>query len=74
MRWRPKTLGRGISEIRLLEGQARPTRELDRLSAIAADICLRHDVLLSLYPVSLEWLAEPKSPLFENIRREGVRL
>jgi predicted nucleotidyltransferase len=57
-----------------LEGQVRPTREMDRVSAIVADICLRHDVLLSLYPVPSEWLAERKSPLFENIRREGVRL
>ena len=57
-----------------LEGEVRPTREIDRLSAVVADICLRYDLLIAVYPVPVEWVAERKSPLFENIRREGVRL
>lgn len=57
-----------------LAGEVKPTREIDALSAIVADICLRHDLLISVYPVPAEWLVERKSPLFENIRREGVRL
>jgi predicted nucleotidyltransferase len=57
-----------------LEGQVKPTREIDGLSGIVADICLRHDLLISVYPVPAEWLVERKSPVFENIRREGVRL
>jgi predicted nucleotidyltransferase len=57
-----------------LEGQVKPTREIDGLSEVVADICLRHDLLLSVYPVPAEWLVERKSPLFENIRREGVRV
>lgn len=57
-----------------LGGEVKPTREIDALSAIVADICLRHDLLISVYPVPAEWLAERKSPVFENIRREAVRL
>lgn len=57
-----------------LEGDVKPTREIDRLSTIVADICLRYDLLLSVYPVPVEWLTGRESPLFENIRREGVRL
>lgn len=57
-----------------LQGEVRPTREMDRLSAIVSDICLRYDLLMSVYPVPAEWLAGRKSPLFENIRCEGVRL
>jgi len=57
-----------------LEGEVKPTREMDRLSPIVAEICLRYDLLISLYPVPVEWLTGRKSPLFENIRREGVRL
>ncbi len=55
-----------------LEGDVRPSREIDRLSEALSDICLRHDLLIAVYPVPAEWLVERKSPLFENIRREGV--
>jgi hypothetical protein len=46
-----------------LAGEVKPTREIDRLSAIVADICLRHDLLFAIYPVPAEWLVERKSPL-----------
>lgn len=57
-----------------VEGEVKPTREMDRLSGIVADICLRHDLLMAVYPVPADWLAGRKSPLFENIRREAVPL
>ena len=57
-----------------LEGEVRPTREIGRLSALVADVCLRHDLLMAVYPVPADWVVERRSPLFENIRREGVRL
>jgi len=57
-----------------LDGEVKPTREMDRLSGVVADICLRHDLLVAVYPVPVKWLEERKSPLFENIRREGVRV
>jgi len=39
-----------------------------------ADICLDHNVLIATFPVPEEWLKQRKSPLFENVRREGIRL
>ena len=65
----------GDSDIDLivaLEGEVNPWREIDRLSEVLSDICLAWDVLLSVYPAPAEWLTERKSPLFENVRREGV--
>ena len=57
-----------------LEGEVRPPKEIDRLSEAVSDICLRYDLLIAVYPVPACWLRERKSPLFENIRREGVLL
>jgi len=57
-----------------LDGEVKPTREIDRLSAMVADICLRYDLLISVYPVPVAWLTERAGPLFENIRRQGVSL
>ncbi|MFZ5452216.1 MAG: nucleotidyltransferase domain-containing protein [Thermodesulfobacteriota bacterium] len=58
----------------VLEGTVRPGQEIDRIGDGVADICLEHSMLIATYPVPEEWLKERKSPLFENVRREGVRL
>ena len=57
-----------------LEGAANPSQEIDRIGDGVADICLEHNVLIATFPVSEKWLRERKSPLFENVRREGIRL
>lgn len=57
-----------------LAGEVKPTREIDRLSAIVADICLRHDLLFAIYPVPAEWLVERKSPLSKISAVKGVRV
>ncbi|MEW6660523.1 MAG: nucleotidyltransferase domain-containing protein [Thermodesulfobacteriota bacterium] len=57
-----------------LEGEVKPSQEIDRIGDGVADICLEHNVLIATYPVPEEWLEVRKSPLFENVRREGVRL
>jgi predicted nucleotidyltransferase len=57
-----------------LEGEVKPGQEIDRISDGVADICLEHNVLIATFPVPEEWLRVRKSPLFENVRREGVRL
>jgi uncharacterized protein len=58
----------------VLEGEVRPSQEIDRISDRVADICLEHNVLIATFPVSEEWLQQRKSPLFENVRKEGVLL
>jgi len=58
----------------VLEGEVKPSQEIDRISDRVADICLEHNVLIATFPVSEEWLQQRKSPLFENVRKEGVLL
>ena len=57
-----------------LKGDVNPYEEINEFSEAVSDICLRQDVLIAVYPVPDTWLRERKSPLFENIRREGVLL
>jgi len=57
-----------------LEGTVNPSQEIDLIGDGVADICLEHNVLIGTFPVPEEWLKVRKSPLFENVRREGIRL
>ena len=57
-----------------LAGEVRPSQEIDRIGDRVADICLDHNILIATFPVPEEWLRKRKSPLFENVRREGKRL
>lgn len=66
--------GSDVDVLVVLEGEVKPGQEIDRFSDRVADICLEHNVLIATFPVSEEWLAQRKSPLFENVRKEGVRL
>ena len=56
----------------LLEGTVAPVREIDRMLDIITGINLKHNVLISVYPVSTEALHSVRSPLLMNIRKEGV--
>ena len=58
----------------VLDGEVKPGQEIDRISHQVADICLEHNVLIATFPVSEKWFKERKSPLFENVRQEGVLL
>ena len=55
-----------------LKGEVKTYVELNRLSEAVAKICLDHDVLIATYPVPEAWLSERRSPLLDNVRREGV--
>jgi len=66
--------GSDVDILVALKGIVNPSREIDRLSQEVSDICLEYDVLIALFPVPEDWLQERKSPLFENVRREGVAL
>lgn len=56
----------------VLSGTVRPGEEINRYSQIVADICLRHDLLISTVPVAEEWFHKQVEPLFESVLREGV--
>lgn len=48
--------------------------EFERVSPIASRVSLEHDVVLSAIPVDARELRDSNSPLFLNVRREGVSL
>lgn len=56
----------------VLEGQVVPGQEIDRMIEIITDINLKHGELISVYPVSEENYSTIDSPLFINVRREGI--
>ena len=56
----------------ILDGEVKPGREIDRMIEAVTDINLKHDVLLSICPVSEEEYIRVNSPLYMNIRREGL--
>ena len=56
----------------VLGGDTKPAEEIDRIGESVAEICLRDDILISTFPVSEKWYQERQSPLFINVRREGV--
>jgi predicted nucleotidyltransferase len=66
------TEGSDVDLLIALEGKVNPWQEINRLSEVLAAICLNYDLLISTYPVPEEWLQERQSPLFKNIRREGI--
>jgi predicted nucleotidyltransferase len=50
----------------------RPGREIRRVSPILADLNLRYGFLIAVLPTSEAEYREGTSPLWRNIRREGV--
>ncbi len=66
--------GSDVDILVALKGTVNLSREIDRLSERVSDICLEYDVLIALFPVPEDWLEARKSPLFENVRREGLAL
>lgn len=56
----------------ILRGQVNAAKEIDRIGAIASELSLRHGVTISVLPLSETWWRERRSPLLENLRREGI--
>jgi predicted nucleotidyltransferase len=66
--------GSDVDLIIALTDEVNPWQEVNRLSEILAAICLDYDLLISTYPMPERWIQERHAPLFENLRREGIRL
>jgi len=62
-----------IDLIVILAGKVIPGKEIDRMIDVITDVNLRHDTLLSVYPVSEKDYRTVNSPLLMNARREGIR-
>lgn len=56
----------------VLEGEVVPGLEIDAMIELVTDIQLKYDVLISIFPASARSYAVVKSPLLENLRREGI--
>ncbi|MBU0510804.1 MAG: nucleotidyltransferase domain-containing protein [Chloroflexi bacterium] len=56
----------------VLAGDVIPGREIDRMIDIITETNLRHDVLISVYPISAKNYSTVNSPLLLNVRREGI--
>ena len=66
--------GSDVDILVVLAGQVRPAKEIDRVNEAVSDISLRYDLLIAIYPTSVDWLLERQSPFFKNVRREGIPL
>ena len=56
----------------VLEGDISPGREIDRMIDIITEMNLKHNILISVYPVSEIDYLTLKSPLLMNVRKEGA--
>jgi predicted nucleotidyltransferase len=56
----------------VLQGDVDPNLEIDRVVPITAQLSLENDVLISCVYVSAAGYAAGQSPLFLNLRSEGV--
>ena len=58
----------------VLHGEVKAGREISRVSAVVSDICLRHDLLIAMAPVSRETLDTRNDPFLANVREERVAI
>ena len=65
-------LGSDIDVLVVLEGDVNPSEEIARTGAVAADLSLEHDVVISCTFVSRDRYLAEQSPFLINARREGV--
>ncbi len=61
-----------IDVVIVLEGKIGIGKEIDRMIDIITEINLKHNVLISVYPVSERGYSKVNSPLLINVRREGM--
>jgi len=61
-----------IGMVVVLEGDISPGREIDRMIDIITEMNLKHNILISIYPVSEIDYITLKSPLLMNVRKEGA--
>ncbi len=63
-----------IDVLSVLAVAFKPGAEITRMSPVVSAICLHHDLLISLYPISPERLESRDSPFLETVRDDAVPL
>ena len=67
-----KTSQSDIDILVVLDGKIKAGKEIDRMINIISELNLKHNLLISVIPVSLDEYESIKSPLILNIKREGI--
>jgi predicted nucleotidyltransferase len=68
------TLHSDIDLAVFLQGDILPGREIDRMIDIIDEFNLKYDVLLSILPISESIFLKLNSPLYRNIKKEGIQI
>lgn len=63
-----------IDVVVVLKGDVVPGREIDYMLDTITDLGLKYNTLISIYPVSEDYMQSVKSPLLLNIHAEGITL
>ncbi len=58
----------------LVDGEIEPSREIDRLGYVLADLNLRYGLLISVLPLSAQTFETAEGPFWRNLREEGVTI
>ncbi len=66
--------GSDIDILIVLAGTFKPGAEITRMSSVVSTICLHHDLLISLYPISSEGFETHRGPFLETVRDDAVPL
>lgn len=64
--------GSDLDVLIVLSGAVNPGEEVGRVSPLAAELSLRHNVVLSCIFMDEARFAHRQGPLLRNIRREGI--
>ena len=63
-----------IDVVVVLKGDVIPGREIDYMLDTITDLGLKYNTLISIYPVSEDYMQSVRSPLLLNIHAEGITL
>ncbi len=65
-------IGSDLDVLIVLSGMVNPGEEVGRVSPLATELSLRHNVVLSCIFMDEARFAHRQGPLLRNIRREGI--
>ncbi|MBI5694255.1 MAG: nucleotidyltransferase domain-containing protein [Nitrospirae bacterium] len=61
-----------LDVVLVLKDLKTPSREIDRLADLLAEMNIRHGVLISVMPIDTESYKDATGPFWNNVRAEGV--
>ena len=56
----------------VLKGDVRPFKEIDRIIDKIYDLELKHDLLISVHPISDKKFKDENNPFLLNVKEEGI--